>query len=157
MKSDRGRRGATRSGERGARGRASHARPREAPHSRPPALGPAAPCQGLHVAETKERREPLRIGGPTGAPSPSGSAAEGAENRRGGASEGDAPAFNTNGAARRSPSGRRREVVRAFPVLHPLALSLVCEREVLAKAGAINARGNEFPHPHAIIITEDPQ
>ena len=64
MKSDRGRRGATRSGERGARGRASQARPREAPHSRPPALGPAAPCQGLHVAETKERREPLRIGGP---------------------------------------------------------------------------------------------
>ena len=48
-------------------------------------------------------------------------------------------------------------MVRAFPVLHPLALSLVCEREVLAKAGAINARGNEFPRPHGIIITEDPQ
>jgi len=67
LKSGRGRGAATSFGERGARGRASHARSREAPHSRPPARRPAAPALGLHAAEMKGRREPLRIG-PNGGP-----------------------------------------------------------------------------------------
>src|SRR3569833_3134445 len=94
-----GRRGATRSGERGARGRASQARLREAPHSRPPARRPAAPCQGLHAAGTKARREPRRIGGPLGGSVSARKRGQGRQNRR---------TWSAGGRSRRSQGARRQ-------------------------------------------------
>ena len=116
LKSGRGRSGATCFGERGARGRASHARSREAPHSRPPARRPAAPALGLHAAEMKGGGSRSGSGPQWGAASPPGRAAEGAQNRR---------TWSAGWRARRSQGALppiRRQTSVAHPALHPLAL-----------------------------------